>query len=471
MKKSKCHLSSNPTHAQMIKFYSKTNVKILYNTYRYYSNQTSRGNNLIQKRRVVVSGMGLVTPLGIGIENNWKSLLSGQSGIKDIDFKDFPIKLPVKVAGQVDKEQFQLSASKDVPIEYKLASSDFIKYAIVAAQEAISDSSLNFKEMDTSKQERYGVYIGSGIGAFDDITLTNSRLNQQPSLSKVSAYFIPRILINEVSGIISMIHQLKGPNLSLSTACATGAHAIGESMRKIQYGDSDIMVCGGTEACLNPLAVLGFHRMNALSTKSNQSKPFDKDRDGFVMGEGAGILVLEELEHALNRNAKIYCEITGYGATGDAFHISSPDKEGKGALRSMQLALKEANIQSPLEIDYINAHATSTPLGDQIEQNTVVKLYESFGVTNQNHKITMTSNKGNMGHLLGAAGSVESIYSILSLWNNLIPPTLNLNEPSPNLNINLVQNQPLQKTISHVLKNSYGFGGTNASLVFSKYIS
>eukprot|EP01132_Coremiostelium_polycephalum_P007995 gene7995-9837_t len=426
---------------------------------------------------VVVTGIGLVTPLGVGVNKNWESLIKGKSGISKLEFRNgspFPYELPVKVAASVprgnDAHQFN---EQMIPNQFRLASADFVKYAIVASQEALRDSNQLDIALSESEelQTRAGVCIGSGVGTLDDIIVNQEKI-REGSINKVSAYFIPRMLINEVSGIVSIINKLRGPNLSVVTACATGAHAIGESFRKIKYGDADIMVAGGTESSINPLSIIGFSRMKALSTRFNDdperaSRPFDKQRDGFVMGEGAGILVLEEYEHALKRGAKIYCEITGYGLTGDAHHISAPNPDGNGPLRSMSLAIKESSIK-PTDIDYFNAHATSTPIGDGIECFSIIKLLGQEINSKENSKITMSSNKGSIGHLLGAAGSVESIFTILSLKNNIVPPTINLEEISPDYGINLVPKIAQEKQLKYVLKNSFGFGGTNASLVFSK---
>jgi len=432
--------------------------------------ETNR-HQIQQFKRVVVTGMGLVTPLGVGLEHNWNSIVGGKSGLVACDVvPDCPSKVVALVAKGKDQGLFDDSS---IPSSVKLASSDFIKYAIVASQEAVNDAGLG-EMLDSNHegiQERVGVIIGSGIGAMSDIVTTAEKVvtSTTNKAKSVSAYFIPRILINEVSGIVSILHKAKGPNFSVVSACATGAHSIGESFRKIKYGEMDAMICGGTEAAINSLSLLGFSRMRALSTKYNNdptraSRPFDKDRDGFVMGEGAGILILEEYQHALNRGAKIYCEISGYGATGDSGHISAPSADGDGPLRAMKMALKESGL-SNTDIGYINAHATSTPQGDEIECLAVKKFYEK--ADGHPPSIVISSNKSSIGHLLGAAGSVESIFSILTLKNNLIPPTLNLDNPcSPD--IDFVPHTAKPKDLNHVLKNSFGFGGTNCSLIFSK---
>ncbi|KAF2078274.1 hypothetical protein CYY_000464 [Polysphondylium violaceum] len=394
----------------------------------YYTSTNVSGGSA--HRRVVVTGMGLVTPLGVGLQHNWNSIVGGKSGLVSFDLvPDCPSKVVAMVPKGDGVGQFN---DTSIPSSVKLASSDFIKYAIVASQEAINDAQLG-PLLDSNAddiQERVGVIVGSGIGAMSDIVGTAEKVVTSTSnkSKSVSAYFIPRILINEVSGILSILHKAKGVNFSVVSACATGAHSIGESFRKIKYGEMDAMICGGTESAINSLSLLGFSRMRALSTKYNNdptraSRPFDRDRDGFVMGEGAGILVLEEYQHAVNRGAKIYCEVTGYGATGDSGHISAPSADGDGPFRSMKLALKESGL-SNTDIGYINAHATSTPQGDEIECLAVKKFFN-----NSTQPITLGSNKSSIGHLLGAAGSVESIFSILSLQNNIIPPTLNLENP------------------------------------------
>ncbi|KAN0025886.1 hypothetical protein ACTFIU_001648 [Dictyostelium citrinum] len=486
---------------------TNNNNKINNNTNNNNNNNNSLNNNNINNnknneylklKRVVVSGMGIVSPLGVGIKYNWEKLINGESGIKRFEgFEDSRVDCPSKVVARVPKGEGigEFNSNTMIPSQMKLASSDFIKYAIVATDEAIKDSKLDkFIESNEEFQERIGVCIGSGTGSMEEIMSANEKISNklnnvsaENTSGKVSAYFIPKILINEASGIISILHKAKGPNMSIVSACATGSHCIGESFRKIKYGEVDAMICGGTEASINSVSMIGFSRMKALSTKynnhenpSSSSRPFDQGRDGFVMGEGAGILILEEYEHALKRGANIYCEITGYGSTGDAYHISAPNSDGNGPLRSMNLALIESGLPNSSHIDYINAHATSTPLGDGIECTAVKNFYNNNNqnnnnqnnnnqINNNNKEIIMSSNKGSIGHLLGAAGSVESIFSILALCNNIIPPTLNLENPSKDcLGINLVPLKSQSKQIRNVLKNSFGFGGTNCSLIFSK---
>ncbi|KAM9965216.1 hypothetical protein ACTFIW_005026 [Dictyostelium discoideum] len=466
-----------------------------------FINNNIKNKEYLKLRRVVVTGMGIVSPLGVGIKYNWDKLINGDSGIKIFEgFEDSRIDCPSKVVARVPKGEGigEFNSNTMIPSQVRLASSDFIKYAIVATDEAIKDSKLDkFIESNEKLQERIGVCIGSGTGSMEEIMLANEKISNKLNNNnsdgssgsggggggKVSAYFIPKILINEASGIISILHKAKGPNMSIVSACATGSHCIGESFRKIKYGEVDAMICGGTEASINSVSMIGFSRMKALSTKynnhtnpSSSSRPFDEGRDGFVMGEGSGILILEEYEHALKRGANIYCEVTGYGSTGDAHHISAPNSDGNGPLRSMNLALLESGLPNSSHIDYINAHATSTPLGDGIECTAVKNFYNNNNNNNNNNEnnnenkeIIMSSNKGSIGHLLGAAGSVESIFSILSLYNNIIPPTLNLENPSKDCQgINLVQFKSQSKPIRNVLKNSFGFGGTNCSLIFSK---
>eukprot|EP01133_Synstelium_polycarpum_P020629 gene20629-24779_t len=429
-------------------------------------------------KRVVVTGMGAVTPFGNGVRHTWDQIIRSKSAVRSCVFDGAYSNLSSKVAARVPRlsdltigadstiDRSILFDESVISSQYRSGCSDFIKYAVVAAQEAIGDSGIDLSTNNTL-QERTGVIIGSGIGSMSDITMTHDAV-AAGGINKSSAYFIPRILVNEASGIVSMIHNAKGPNISMVSACATGAHAIGESFRKIKYGEVDAMICGGTEASVVPLAMAGFARMKALSTKFNAnpesaSRPFDEARDGFVMGEGAGVLVLEELSHALARNAQIYAEVTGYGATGDAFHLSAPQADGEGAMRSMSLALKESNLES---VDYINAHATSTPMGDVIECKAVAAMFPSLT------SIAMSSSKGAIGHLLGAAGAVESIISIMALHTNTAPPTINLAKQSPSIDprINLIANHPQSLSINSVLKNSFGFGGTNCSLVFKRFI-
>jgi 3-oxoacyl-[acyl-carrier-protein] synthase II len=416
-------------------------------------------------RRVVVTGIGMVSPLGNNVKTSWERLTKGESGIGKIDLFD-PTDSACKIAGQVscgDKEgDFNISNFVEVKEQKKL--DRFIEFAIGAADEAIKDS--GWVPQNEEERFRTGVMIGSGIGGLPSIERT-TLVAEKRGLKKISPFFIPASLINLASGHVSIKHGFMGPNHSIVTACATGTHAIGDSSRIISYGDADIMVCGGTEATICKVGVGGFAALRALSTNFNDepsrgSRPWDKDRDGFVMGEGSGILVLEEYEHAKKRGAKIYAEITGYGLSGDAHHITAPESEGRGAVRAMQTALSDAKT-NPEEIDYVNAHGTSTPLGDEIEVKGVKKVFGDHA-----YKLSMSSTKSSIGHLLGAAGSVEAIFSILAIRDGIAPPTLNLENPSESCDIDLVANIAKEKEINTVMSNSFGFGGTNACVIIKK---
>jgi len=414
-------------------------------------------------RRVVVSGTGLLTPLAKGVEANWNELASGKSGITAIT--KFKVDdLPCRIGGEVpveDKHQFKFIADEIVTPKERRRMDDFILYGLAAATEAIEDS--GWMPKDESSRERTGVIIGSGIGGLQTIHDTATVLNSQGP-RRVSPFFIPASLINLISGQVSIKYGFKGPNHSIVTACATGAHAIGDASRMIKYGNADVMVAGGAEAALCRLGVAGFAAAKALSTGYNEtpaqaSRPWDMGRDGFVMGEGSGILVLEEYEHAKARGANIYAEILGYGLSGDAYHITAPADDGDGGYRAMKFALEDASLCLE-SIDYINAHGTSTQKGDAIELASVKRLFGDHA-----HKLSMSSTKSAIGHLLGAAGSVEAIYSILALMHQTAPPTLNLDKPSEGCDIDLVPHEAKPRKIRHVLSNSFGFGGTNASLV------
>ncbi len=415
-------------------------------------------------RRIVVTGMGLVTPLGIGLEQVWHRLLAGESGIRAIQSFDVS-DLPSRVAGQVPRgdRAFGLFNADDwVPLKDQRRMDEFIVYAMAAAAQAVEDA--GWQPDDAEECERTGVMIGSGIGGLPGITEAAITL-QERGPRRISPFFIPASLINLASGHVSIRYGFKGPNHSVVTACSTGAHAIGDAARLIMLDDADVMVCGGAEAAICRLGLAGFAAARALSTGFNDdppraSRPWDRDRDGFVMGEGAGILVLEEFEHARRRGAKIYAEVIGYGMSGDAFHLTAPAEDGNGAFRSMRNALKSAHL-SPDRIDYINAHGTSTPLGDEIELGAVKRLFGEHA-----YRLSMSSTKSAIGHLLGAAGSVEAIFAILALRDGVVPPTLNLDNPSPSCDIDLVPKQVRERKVSYVLSNSFGFGGTNASLIF-----
>jgi 3-oxoacyl-[acyl-carrier-protein] synthase II len=417
-------------------------------------------------RRVVVTGLGLITPLACGVSPTWKRLLNGESGIRHITKFDVS-DLPAKIAGQIPTSEQQEDGFKVedwLPVKEARRNDDFIIYGITAAVQAIEDS--GWKPEGEEEKCRTGVLIGSGIGGLPWIE-ENSILVHQGNLRKVSPFFIPGSLINLISGQVSIRYGFKGPNHSVVTACSTGAHAIGDAARLIGFGDADVMVAGGAEGAICRVGIAGFAAAKALSTNFNDtpskgSRPWDKDRDGFVMGEGAGVVVLEEYEHAKARGAKIYGEVAGYGLSGDAYHITSPQPEGDGAFRSMQMALRNAKL-NPEDVGYINAHGTSTPMGDMIELSAVKRLFAN------NKNLTMSSTKSSIGHLLGAAGGVEAIFAILALNDNIVPPTLNLDNPSEGSEgIDLVPHKAKEKQLKAVLSNSFGFGGTNASLVIKK---
>jgi 3-oxoacyl-[acyl-carrier-protein] synthase II len=415
-------------------------------------------------RRVVVTGMGLVTPLGIGLDQVWRRLLAGESGIGAIQSFDVS-DLPSRVAGQVprgDRASGLFNADDWVPPKDHRKMDEFIIFAMGAAVQAVEDS--GWQPDSEEEFERTGVMIGSGIGGLPSINDAAITL-QERGPRRISPFFIPSSLINLASGNVSIRYGFKGPNHAVVTACSTGAHAIGDAARLIMLDDADVMVCGGTEAAICRLGLAGFAAARALSTNFNDdppraSRPWDQSRDGFVMGEGAGILVLEELEHAKERGAKIYAEVLGYGMSGDAHHLTAPAEDGNGAFRSMRNALKSAHL-APDSIDYINAHGTSTPLGDEIELGAVKRLFGDHA-----YRLAMSSTKSAIGHLLGAAGSVEAIFSILAMRDGIVPPTLNLDNPSPSCDIDLVPKVAQERRVNYVLSNSFGFGGTNASLIF-----
>jgi 3-oxoacyl-[acyl-carrier-protein] synthase II len=409
--------------------------------------------------------MGLVTPFGIGLECNWNSLIAGESGIRAI--QSFEVSdLPVKIAAQVprgDTVAGLFNADDWVPPKDQRKMDGFIVYALAAAAQAVEDA--GWTPDDEESRERTGVMIGSGIGGLPGITDGALTLHERGP-RRLSPFFIPANLINLASGHVSIRYGFTGPNHAVVTACSTGAHAIGDAARLIMLDDADVMVCGGTEAAICRLGLAGFAAARALSTGFNHdppraSRPWDRERDGFVMGEGAGILVLEEHEHAKRRRAHIYAELIGYGMSGDAFHLTAPSEDGKGAFRSMRNAVKRAGIGVE-EIDYINAHGTSTPLGDEIELGAVKRLFGRHA-----YELSMSSTKSAIGHLLGAAGSVEAIFSILAIRDGVVPPTLNLENPSPSCDIDLVPKLAKERKVRYALSNSFGFGGTNASLIFA----
>jgi 3-oxoacyl-[acyl-carrier-protein] synthase II len=410
--------------------------------------------------------MGMVSPLGCGAQLVWSRLLKSESGLRTIE--RFQIDdLPAKVAGQIPlgtgEGEFDLDYA--MPANERRRVGDFIVYAMAAAREAIEDS--GWAPTSDEDRERTGVMVGSGIGGLVGITEGGLTLETK-GVRKLSPFFIPSSLINLASGHISIRWGFKGPNHAVVTACSTGAHAIGDAGRMIQFGDADVMIAGGTEAAVSRIGIAGFAASRALSTSFNDeptraSRPWDKDRDGFVMGEGAGVIVLEELEHAKRRGAKIYAELVGYGMSGDAYHITAPPPDGNGGFRAMRAALARAQL-SPDQVDYVNAHGTSTPLGDEIELAAVKRV---FG--NAASSISMSSTKSAIGHLLGAAGSVEAIFSILAVRDQIVPPTLNLDNPSEGCDLDLVPHKAKERPVRAALSNSFGFGGTNASLVFARF--
>jgi len=417
-------------------------------------------------RRVVVTGLGMLTPLACGVEPTWQRLLAGESGIGRVENFDVS-DLPCQIAGQIprgDGSNGTFNPDDWMEPKEQRKVDNFILYAMGAAKQALDDA--DWHPRDYEEQITTGVLIGSGIGGIEGIAETALLLRDRGP-RRVSPFFIPGRIINLASGYVSIAHSLKGPNHAVVTACSTGAHAIGDAGRLIALGDADVMVAGGAESPVSRIALAGFAACRALSTGYNEtpqraSRPYDRDRDGFVMGEGAGAVVLEEYEHAKHRGARIYAELIGYGLSGDAFHITAPAEDGDGALRCMQAALRRAGI-SPGEIDYINAHGTSTPLGDEIELKAVERL-----VGNAAGHITMSSTKSSIGHLLGAAGAVEAIFCLLAMRDQVVPPTINLDNPSVDTVIDLVPHKPRKRSVNVALSNSFGFGGTNASVVFSR---
>jgi 3-oxoacyl-[acyl-carrier-protein] synthase II len=415
-------------------------------------------------RRVVITGMGIACPLGLGVERVWKRLIAGESGISAIQSFDTS-QLTAKIAGQVPvgtRAEGKLDVSEWIPVKDQKKMDRFIQLAIVAAVEAVEDSGW----LPESEDDRCstGVMIGSGIGGLQTIYEAAQQL-AAGKVRKISPFFIPSALINLASGHVSIRYGFKGPNHSVVTACATGVHAMGDAARLIAFGDADVMVAGGAEAAVAEIGMAGFCASRALSTGYNDtpevaSRPWDEGRDGFVMGEGAGVCVLEELEHAKARGAKIYGEVIGYGMSGDAYHITAPSETGDGAFRSMRAALRSAGV-APSEVQYVNAHGTSTPLGDDLELGAVERLWGEDG-----RHLAMSSTKSAIGHLLGAAGAVEGIFSVLAIRDKVAPPTLNLEKASRESNIDRVAKVAQERPIEVALSNSFGFGGTNASIVF-----
>ncbi|KTC97472.1 3-oxoacyl-ACP synthase [Legionella geestiana] len=411
----------------------------------------------MNRRRVVVTGMGMVSPTGLSVRQSWQNILAGVSGIgpvEDFDASEYPSRIWGKVK-DFDIEHY-------VPLKEARKMDVFTQFGIAAADEALADCGLTF---EGELSLRTGVAVGAGIGGIQTITNNQDKL-VEGGPRKVSPFFIPAGIINMVAGQISIRHKLKGPNISVVTACTSGTHNIGLGARLIAYGDADVMVCGGAEMTTTPLCLAGFSALRALSRRNDEpekaSRPWDKDRDGFVMGEGAGILVLEDYEHAKARNATIYAELTGFGMSGDAYHITSPDEDADGATRSMAAALKDAGI-NPEQVDYINAHGTSTYLNDLNETIAVKRLFGSHA-----YELAMSSTKSMTGHLLGAAGAIEAIFSILAIRDQVAPPTINLDNPDEGCDLNYVAHTAQSRRIEYVMSNSLGFGGTNGSLLFKR---
>lgn len=413
----------------------------------------------MDKRRVVVTGMGMVSPVGLNVEESWQNILAGVSGVgpvEDFDVSEYPTKIWAKV--------------KNLNIEDHIAPKDarkmdpFTQYGMVAAAEALADANL---VIDDALSCRAGVAVGAGIGGILTITNNQERL-MEGGPRKVSPFFIPAGIINMLAGQISIKHNLKGPNIAVVTACTSGAHNIGLAARMIKYGDADVMVCGGAEMTNTPLCLAGFSAVRSLSKRNDDptkaSRPWDKDRDGFVMGEGAGILILEEYEHAKARGAKIYAELAGFGMSGDAYHITAPDEDADGAIRCFQATLKDAGVEYN-QVDYINAHGTSTYLNDMNETKAIKSVFREHA-----YDLAVSSTKSMTGHLLGAAGAIEAIFSILAIRDQVAPPTINLDNPDDGCDLNYVAHKAQHRKIDYVLSNSLGFGGTNGSLLFKRIV-
>lgn len=412
----------------------------------------------MDRRRVVVTGLGLITPVGIGVEKSWNGLTGGRSGVRKIthfDASAFPTQIAGEVEGFVPEDYVE-------PKEVKKMDR-FIHFGVAASTMAMQDSGLKIDEHNAA---RVGVYVGAGMGGLPAIEHYH-KVMLEKGPRRITPFFIPMLIINLAAGNISIKFGAKGPNSAPATACATGSHAIGDAFKIIQRGDADAMIAGGTESVITAMGIGGFNAMKALSTRNDEpqraSRPFDRDRDGFVMGEGAGILVIEELGHALARNARIYAEIVGYGLTGDAYHITSPAPGGEGAARCMAMALKDAGM-SPSEVDYINAHGTSTKYGDELETAAIKTVFGGHA-----YKVAISSTKSMTGHLLGAAGGVEGVICTLSIHNGMMPPTINLDNPDPECDLDYVPNTARKADIRCALSNSFGFGGTNACLLFKRF--
>jgi len=409
------------------------------------------------KRRVVVTGLGTVNPLGIGVEETWKNIIAGKSGITRITKFD-PSGLPSQIAGEVKN----FKPEEFMPAKLVSRIDTFIQYAIASTRMALEDAKLPLNDLGT----RVGVIIGVGMGGVGQIE-HYTRIFDEKGYKRISPFFIPMIIPNMAAGQVAILFGAKGPNLAVCTACAAGNHAIGEAFRLIREGYADVMICGGTESLITPLCIAGFAIMKALSTKNDQpekaSRPFDVKRDGFVIAEGCGILILEELEHALKRGARIYAEIIGYGMNADAYHMTAPSPEGEGAAECMELALKDAGIK-PEQVDYINAHGTGTPLNDVAETKAIKKVFGEHA-----YKLLVSSTKSMTGHLLGGAGGLEAVLTVLALYEGIVPPTINLEDPDPECDLDYVPNEARKADIKIALSNSFGFGGTNATIVFKKW--
>ncbi|KAL2227773.1 3-oxoacyl-[acyl-carrier-protein] synthase, mitochondrial [Sesamum indicum] len=465
----------------MARRYSNRLVSSIIQFTRFYSSGPFDPPPFLPPRRVVVTGLGMVTPLGCGVEVTWKRLIEGECGIRAVTIEDLKMngfdretqlhtfdQLTSKVAGIVPCGANPGEFNEELWLNSKdhKSTARFISYALCAADEALRDA--NYMPTTQDEKERTGVSIGAGTGSISDI-LDASKMICEKKLRRLSPFFIPRILINMASGHVSMKYGFQGPNHAAVTACATGAHSIGDAARMIQFGDVDVMVAGGTEASIDALSIAGFCRSRALTTKYNAvpeeaSRPFDCARDGFVIGEGSGILVLEELEHAKKRGAKVYAEVRGYGMSGDAYHITQPHADGRGAVLAMTRALKQSGL-NPNQVDYVNAHATSTPLGDAVEAKAIQSLFSDHAASGA---LAFSSTKGAIGHLLGAAGAVEALFSILAIHHGIAPLTLNLSKPDPVFSGNFMPLSASKKmTIKAALSNSFGFGGTNSSLLFA----
>ncbi len=409
-------------------------------------------------RRVVVTGLGIVSPIGYGVEENWENITAGKSGIGPITLFDTS-GFSVTIAGEVDS----FDPTDFLPEKDARRMDRFIQFSMVAGNEAIRNSGL---EVSEENADLIGVYIGAGIGGVTTIEATTTKFNETGA-RRISPFYIPMSIVNMAAGNISINHGLRGPNLAVTTACSTGTHAIGDAARLIQFGDADAMIAGGTEAAITPTSVGGFASARALSRRNSDpkaaSRPWDLGRDGFVMGEGAGVLVLEELEFAKRRGARIYAELTGFGMSGDAYHMTSPAPGGNGAKRCMMSALRNGHV-NPDEIDYINAHGTSTPQGDIAETLAVKEVFGSHS-----YDLALSSSKSMVGHLLGAAGGVEAVYTVLSIYNQVAPPTINLDDPDPECDLDYISDGTREIKIRNAISNSFGFGGTNGTVAFRKF--